>query len=46
VVITIMTPDQRKDVRSLTRAAAIEPTVTQVNAAHPLIAELVGPTAP
>jgi superfamily II DNA/RNA helicase len=46
VVITIMTPDQRKDVRSLTRAAAIEPTITQVNAAHPLIAELVGPTAP
>jgi len=46
VVITIMTPDQRKDVRSLTRAAAIEPTITQVNAAHPLIAELVGPAAP
>jgi superfamily II DNA/RNA helicase len=45
VVITIMTPDQRKDVRSLTRAAAIEPTITQVTAAHPLIAELVGPAA-
>lgn len=42
VVVTLMTPEQRNDVRALTRAAAIDPTITTVTAAHPLIAELAG----
>src|SRR6185295_10720244 len=46
VVATVMTPDQAGDVRSLARAAGITPTVTNVNPAHPLLAELSGPTAP
>ena len=43
VVATVMTPDQAGDVRSLARAAGITPTVTNVNPAHPLLAELAGP---
>ncbi|UIJ35056.1 DEAD/DEAH box helicase [Allobranchiibius sp. GilTou73] len=40
-VITLMTPDQRGDVRSLTRAAGIHPTTTQVtNTEHPVLREL------
>ena len=46
IVITVMTPDQAGDVRSLARAAGITPTVTNVNAAHPLLGELSGPSAP
>jgi superfamily II DNA/RNA helicase len=46
VVATVMTPDQAGDVRSLARAAGITPTVTNVNPAHPLLAELSGPSAP
>ena len=45
-VVTVMTPDQAGDVRSLARAAGITPIVTNVNAAHPLLGELAGPTAP
>ena len=45
-VVTVMTPDQAGDVRSLARAAGIAPTVTTVTAAHPLIEELTGPVAP
>jgi superfamily II DNA/RNA helicase len=46
IVATVMTPDQAGDVRSLARAAGITPTVTNVNPAHPLLAELAGPSAP
>ena len=46
IVATVMTPDQASDVRSLARAAGITPTVTNVNPAHPLLAELAGPSAP
>ena len=45
-VVTVMTPDQTGDVRSLARAAGIAPIVTNVNAAHPLVGELSGPVAP
>ncbi|MGZ4725976.1 MAG: DEAD/DEAH box helicase [Ilumatobacteraceae bacterium] len=46
VVVTVMTPDQAGDVRSLARAAGITPTVTNVSSTHPLLGELSGPTAP
>jgi superfamily II DNA/RNA helicase len=47
VVITVMTPDQGRDVRAMTRAAGIRPIVTdRVDAAHPLLTELVGPVRP
>jgi len=46
VVVTVMTPDQAGDVRSLARAAGIKPTVTNVDPSHPLLAELSGPSAP
>ncbi len=40
-VITLMTPDQRADVRSLTRAAGIRPTTTQLaDTQHPVLREL------
>ena len=45
-VVTVMTPDQAGDVRSLARAAGIAPIVTNVNSAHPLLGELSGPIAP
>ncbi|HTH07359.1 MAG TPA: DEAD/DEAH box helicase, partial [Ilumatobacteraceae bacterium] len=47
VVVTVMTPEQRKDVRAMTRAAKIDPIVTtSVDAAHPLLEELAGAMAP
>ena len=47
VVVTVMTPEQRKDVRDMTRKAGIRPIVTAgVGAAHPLLEELAGPKAP
>ncbi len=46
VVITVMTPDQAGDVRTLARAAGITPTVTNVSSTHPLLGELSGPVAP
>lgn len=44
-VVTVMTPDQRKDVDDLTRRAGISPTHTKVQPGHPMIAELTGPPA-
>ncbi|PWJ26890.1 superfamily II DNA/RNA helicase [Branchiibius hedensis] len=40
-VITLMTDDQVRDVRDLTRQAGIKPTTTRVTAEHPLLRELV-----
>ena len=40
-VVTLMTGDQVRDVRDLTRAAGIKPTTTRVQgASHPVLAEL------
>jgi superfamily II DNA/RNA helicase len=40
-VVTLMTDDQVRDVRALTRAAGIKPTVTKVTgASHPMLAQL------
>lgn len=40
-VITLMTSEQSRDVRDLTRAAGIKPTITRINGAdHPVLAEL------
>jgi superfamily II DNA/RNA helicase len=39
-VVTLMTDDQVRDVRDLTRKAGISPTVTKVGADHPLLSEL------
>jgi superfamily II DNA/RNA helicase len=40
-VVTLMTDDQVKDVRALTRAAGIKPTITRIDGArHPVLAEL------
>ncbi|WP_121254184.1 DEAD/DEAH box helicase [Nocardioides ferulae] len=40
-VVTLMTDEQRRDVRDLTRAAGIKPTITKLDrAAHPVLAEL------
>ena len=40
-VITLMTDDQVRDVRSLTRAAGIHPTMTKINNAdHPMLRQL------
>ena len=45
VVVTVMIPNQQRDVASLTRAAGIRPVTTEVTPGHPLLAELVGPLA-
>ena len=39
-VITLMTDDQVRDVRDLTRKAGIKPTTTRVDAKHPLLSQL------
>ena len=39
-VVTLMTDEQVKDVRDLTRKAGIKPTTTIVHPKHPLLAEL------
>ena len=40
-VITLMTPEQERDVRDLTRAAGIKPTITRVDTlGHPVLAQL------
>jgi len=44
-VVTLMTPDQREDVRMLAKQAGIAPTITAVNAGDPAIASLTGPQA-
>ena len=46
VVVTLMTPEQVGDVKSLTRAARIEPTITRVGPGHAMVGHLVGPAAP
>ena len=47
IVVTIATPDQRKDVRSMMRSARIEPIVTDaVHAKHPILDALAGPAQP
>ena len=46
VVVTVMMPEQAKDVRDLARAAGISPIVTKVEPGHALLNELAGPTAP
>ncbi len=46
VVITIVTPEQATDARGLARAAKITPTITKVDATHPVLSELAGPSAP
>lgn len=44
-VVTLMTPEQRRDVSALARKAGIQPTTTTVLPGDPLIADLVGPQA-
>jgi superfamily II DNA/RNA helicase len=39
-VITLMTDDQVRDVRDLTRKAGVNPTTTRVSSTHPLLQEL------
>ncbi len=47
LVVTVVTPEQRRDVRSMTRAAGINPIVTEaVHAKHPLLENLAGPAQP
>ena len=47
VVVTLMTDDQVRDVRDLTRLAGVRPTTTRVDSEHPLLAELApGPRVP
>ena len=46
VVVTIMTPDQRGDVRTLTRQAGITPIQVAVVPGGPLLHDLAGPQAP
>jgi superfamily II DNA/RNA helicase len=45
IVITLMTPDQTGDVKSLAKAAKIDPTITKITPGHALIAEIVGEAA-
>ena len=40
-VVTLMSDDQVRDVRDLTRKAAITPTTTRLRPGHPLLSELV-----
>ncbi|HEU0041452.1 MAG TPA: DEAD/DEAH box helicase, partial [Jiangellaceae bacterium] len=46
VVVTVMTPDQRGDVRTLARQASIKPVTTAVAPGHAAIVGLTGPKAP
>ncbi|HEX3004293.1 MAG TPA: DEAD/DEAH box helicase [Angustibacter sp.] len=46
VVVTLMTPDQHGDVRTLTRQAGIKPRQAVVAPGDALLAELAGPAAP
>lgn len=39
-VVTLMTDDQVRDVRALTKAAGVRPTTTRVKVGHPLLAQL------
>jgi superfamily II DNA/RNA helicase len=46
VVVTLMLPEQVSDVKSLARAAKIEPIITRVAPGHSAISTLVGDPAP
>lgn len=45
VVVTVSTPEERSDVRSMMRKAGISPRTADVTTDHPAIAELSGPKA-
>jgi superfamily II DNA/RNA helicase len=45
-VVTVVTPDQTAEVRTLARQAGISPVVTPVAPGAPLLEELAGPAAP
>jgi superfamily II DNA/RNA helicase len=45
-VVTVVTPDQTGEVRTLARQAGISPTVTPVRPGAELLEELAGPAAP
>ncbi|MGA0879796.1 MAG: helicase-related protein, partial [Ilumatobacteraceae bacterium] len=45
-VVTVMTPDQKSDVDSLTRKAGIKPRHTKVKPGDQIIVDLTGPVAP
>jgi superfamily II DNA/RNA helicase len=46
IVVTVVTPAQERDVRTLMRRAGITPTVRTVSPGHAAVAELSGPAAP
>ncbi len=46
VVVTVMTPDQRRDVSALARGARITPVTTNVAPGHARVRQLVGAPAP
>jgi superfamily II DNA/RNA helicase len=45
VVVTVSTPEERGDTRTLMRQAGIKPTAVDVTPGHPAIGDLTGPTA-
>jgi superfamily II DNA/RNA helicase len=45
VVVTVSTPEERNDTRTLMRQAGIKPTAVDVAPGHPAIVLLTGPTA-
>jgi len=45
VVVTVATPEQRRDVDTLMRQAKLKPTVTSVRPGHGLLEQLAGPAA-
>ncbi len=45
VVVTVATPEQRRDVDTLMRQAKLKPTVTSVKPGHGLLTDLAGPAA-
>jgi superfamily II DNA/RNA helicase len=46
VVVTVATPEQRRDVDTLMRQAKMKPTVTSVTPGHAALTQLSGPAAP
>ncbi|WP_235545428.1 DEAD/DEAH box helicase [Phycicoccus sp. Soil802] len=45
VVVTVSTPEERGDTRTLMRQAGIKPTAVDVSPGHPAIGDLTGPVA-
>lgn len=45
VVVTVSTPEERGDTRTLMRQAGIKPTAVDVSPGHPAIGDLTGPAA-